>query len=163
MTYQLVEHIELNSNQASVTFSNIPQDGFSLIVRMSVRSTNSDDDGIALNVTPNNSTSNDKRIRFLSNFGDALINSIGKLSNDNNTADIFGSIILEINNYASSGNHSYFSKGGYGDDSVSDSDMVFDGYGDMVTSSPINSLTFDFFDSSQFVSGSIISLYKIGA
>ena len=108
--YVLLERIELNASTASVTFSNIPQSGYTdLKVVMSSRSTNANvTDDVYLTVNGlNTSIYSVKAIQgsgsaatSFSNSGTSLPNTISDGANA--TANTFGSVEFYIPNYTSS-------------------------------------------------------------
>ena len=111
---QVIEHIELASSAASITFSDIPQDYTDLYVLYSVRSNRSEVfDRAGLRFNGSSGTYTDRTLRG-SGSGAASTNNdisgygfIGIISAANNTADTFASGSLLIPNYAGSAQKSW--------------------------------------------------------
>ena len=103
MSMTLIQHIELGSNQASITFSSIPATFTDLVLVYSLRSANRNDFGVRFN----GSTANFSN-RFLQGNGSSASsgtgygNFLGVMVSSSWTASTFGSGQLYIPNYAGS-------------------------------------------------------------
>lgn len=107
MTMQLIQHIELGSAQANITFSSIPQTYTDLYLLVSSRSTNTNVSFDALLFRPNGATTN---LSGRSLFGDSGSGGSTSGTNDNGqsgyipsatiTANTFGSNSIYIPNYS---------------------------------------------------------------
>jgi len=102
--YVLLERIELNDSAASVTFSNIPQTGYTdLLIKVSARSTSANNIYMTLNGSTTNYAS-----RYLYGSGTAAASGndttryVGTTSDSSNTANTFGNAEIYIPNYTSS-------------------------------------------------------------
>ena len=102
--YVLLERIELNADTASVTFSNIPQTGYTdLLIKVSTRSTSANNIYMTLNGSTTNYAS-----RYLYGSGTAAASGndttryVGTTSDSSNTANTFGNAEIYIPNYTSS-------------------------------------------------------------
>jgi hypothetical protein len=107
---KLIEHQELGSTQASITFSSIPQTFTDLYLVLSVRSDGNADIGIKFN----NSTSNFSNRYLFGNgssasSGTVYGNYIGAAPQNTYTASTFGNFAVYIPNYAGSTAKSYSS------------------------------------------------------
>jgi hypothetical protein len=113
---QIIQHQELASAQASITFSSIPQDGTDLLVLASIRTTRSDPgawDDIMFRFN-GDSTANRYTFRRLLGNGSSASSSSGSLdrgyfgvfSANSFTANTFGNGSLYIPNYSGSANKS---------------------------------------------------------
>lgn len=104
MTMTLVERVELTSSQASITFSNIPQDGTDLLVFVSAR--NDSGAGDQLLMSFNGVTTNRSSRRLRGNGSDAASATssdiFGYLVDANQTANTFSNASYYIPNYAGS-------------------------------------------------------------
>lgn len=164
MSLKLIEEIILTSNQSTVTFSNIPQDGKSLLFRVSARCTDTANNGTLTNITCNNQNLDNSVVNaFDGSFGyDVIFSSlanVAKISNAANTSNLFSNFILEINDYSNSGRKRYLSYGAFLDD-VNYSAGYFVG-GDIGSSAgEINTITFN--TTGNFVTGSTFSIYTLG-
>jgi len=101
MTMQVIQHIELGSSQAAITFSSIPATATDLYLAVSVRSTNADD---GLFFKFNNTTANTSW-RNLLGFGTGTLSQSGSgwLAAGgvrSGTASTFTNIGIYIPNYA---------------------------------------------------------------
>jgi hypothetical protein len=165
--YILLERIELAASAASVTFSNIPQTGYTdLKVVISSRSTGGGSAWSDIIIKPNNSTTSIST-RVLYGTGSAAasttfttgIPAVGE--GTTGTASTFGNAEIYIPNYTSS-NFKSFSA-----DSVSENNATSSlaQLGAMLWSdtAAITSLVFTDFNSGNFVSGSTFSLYGLAA
>lgn len=100
MTMTLIQHQELGSSQAAITFSSIPQTFTDLFLEVSVRSTNADDN---LYFKFNNTTANTSWRNLLS-FGTGIATQTGSgyLAAGgvrSGTASTFTNIAINIPNY----------------------------------------------------------------
>ncbi len=103
MTMQVIEHIELASDAASITFSSISQDYDELLIVASLRSNRSSDVS-QFRVWLNEDTSN-HTFRALYGRGSTVATStavLGFASGNPATADTFASIKIHIPQYAES-------------------------------------------------------------
>jgi hypothetical protein len=111
--YVLLERIELNASAASVTFSNIPQSGYTdLKVVMSVRGTEANVGNAQYLSINGSSGSTNFTGRFAQGNGATAYSGtnnqyIGDVTNANATANTFSSIEVYFPNYTSSNNKSY--------------------------------------------------------
>lgn len=160
----LIQTQTLGSNSASVVFSSIPQDGTDLVVKFSARTNASD--VIDTCLVDFNGTSSGFTNRSLMgfqtedqsfSFNDAR--RAGHATAANQTANTFSSVELYIPNYAGATNKNV---------SVESATEGTSNYYEMLigatlwsNTAAITSLTLRPFGSSNFVSGSIFSLYKI--
>ena len=168
--YVLLERIELNASAASVTFTNIPQSGYTdLKVVMSVRNSagvNSwDDIYVDINGSSTNFTS-----RVLYGTGSAansnsFSSSIAQVGEGNGgTANTFSNTEIYFPNYLSTTTAKSFSA-----DSVSENNATASlaqlgaGLWNPGTQAAISSLTFRPFTSGSFVQYSTFSLYGLAA
>jgi hypothetical protein len=104
--YVLLERIELAASAASVTFSNIPQSGYSdLKIDFSVRNTA---DINTVNLTINGVTTNQTARRVMGTGSSAISSTYTEVQDNpsGSTANTFGSGSLYIPNYTSSSNKS---------------------------------------------------------
>jgi hypothetical protein len=109
---QVIQHQELASSQASITFSSIPQTFTDLLLVYSVRTDNTNVPYSNTEIQINGSSANftSRRI-FGAGSGDAesysATNIAGLVSSASSTSNTFGSSNLYISNYTSSNNKSY--------------------------------------------------------
>lgn len=102
MTMQVIEHIELASDAASITFSSISQDYDELLIVASLRSNRSAADVSQFRVWLNEDTSN-HTFRSLYGRGSTVSSSssvLGFASGNSATADTFASTKIHIPQYA---------------------------------------------------------------
>lgn len=108
MTMTLIQHIELGSAQANITFSSIPQTYTDLMVVFSTRLSTTNG-GLRLRV--NGSTANLSTRLLYGNGASAASGTdttyIGTSNNSNQTASIFGNGSVYITNYASANAKSF--------------------------------------------------------
>jgi hypothetical protein len=163
--YVLLERIELNASAASVTFSNIPQTGYTdLKLVMSARS---DAASVTGYVTAgfNGSTSNFS-IRGLYGTGSGTgsfttpSNFVGELVGNSATASTFSNLEMYIPNYAGSNNKSY-SVDSVGENNATTAQATLTA-GLWSITTAVSSITFTP-NSGNFVSGSTFSLYGVAA
>lgn len=109
---KLIQHQELGSTQASITFNSIPQTYTDLLLVCSVRTDNTNVPFSNIVLLFNGSSSNFSSIRM---FGDGAgvgaytaTNIAGLVSSAGATANTFGSTYIHIPNYAGAANKSYF-------------------------------------------------------
>ena len=167
-SYQLISAQTLTANTASVTFSNIPQNYTDLLLKISVRTTNTQF-GETVRIKPNNSASNGfaRVIRGFSGTSTsaytysnvlAMNNSLG----DGATASTFASIDVYIPNYTSS-NYKSFSGDAVSENNASDGRVELNAslWSD---SAAITSLVLDNDAGSpfSFTANSTFTLYGIG-
>jgi len=117
---KLIEHQELGSTQASITFSSIPQTYTDLLLVLSLRSDSSNAD---IGIKFNNSTSNFSNRYLFGNgasaaSGTAYGNYVGEAARSTYTSSTFGNFAVYIPNYAGSTAKSYSS------DAVSENDST---------------------------------------
>ena len=109
--YILLERIELNASAASVTFSNIPQTGYTdLKIVVSVRSDRATEVDDQIIIKPNNSTSN-LTYRFVRGNGSTASSDVTNrtyVPASGSTASTFGNAEIYIPNYTSSANKSFY-------------------------------------------------------
>jgi hypothetical protein len=161
--YILLERTELNASAASVTFSNIPQTGYTdLKIVMSARTDNTSPN-ILFSINGSTSTFSSRAL-----YGDgasaastsAVPRIVSYASVSTNTANTFGNTEIYIPNYTGSTNKSYSV------DTVSENNATtaYTGLfaGLWSTTSAITSLTFTP-DTGNFVANSTFSLYGIAA
>jgi hypothetical protein len=167
-SYQLISAQTLTANTASVTFSNIPQNYTDLLLKISVRTTNTQY-GETVRIKPNNSASNGFA-RVMRGFSGtstsaytysnvlAMNNSLG----DGATASTFASIDVYIPNYTSS-NYKSFSGDAVSETNASDGRVELNAslWSD---SAAITSLVLDNDAGSpfSFTANSTFTLYGIG-
>ena len=167
-SYQLISAQTLTANTASVTFSNIPQNYTDLLLKISVRTTNTQY-GETIRIRPNNLTTNGSA-RVLRAFNGtstssyaysnvlATNNSLGATA----TANTFASIDVYILNYTSS-NYKSFSGDAVSEDNASDGrlELTASLWSD---SAAITSLVLDNDAGSpfSFTANSTFTLYGIG-
>jgi hypothetical protein len=109
--YVLLQRIELNASAASVTFSNIPQSGYTdLKVVLSARSDRATEVDDQFIIKPNNSTSN-LTYRFVRGNGSTASSDVTNrtyVPASGSTASTFGNAEIYIPNYTSSVNKSFY-------------------------------------------------------
>lgn len=165
--YVLLERIELNATASSVTFSNIPQSGYTdLKIVASARSTASghyDDIGI----TFTGATYSSGKILYTTNGSSANSYSPGgpgffaEAVGNGATANTFSNCDIYIPNYTSSVNKSLSADAVGGNNSSSSIIMTLN-TGLYTSTGPITAVTLTP-GSSNFVSGSTFSLYGLAA
>jgi hypothetical protein len=165
--YVLLNKQTLTASAASVTFSSIPQTGYTdLKVVISARSDRSFTND-SLGLKPNNSTSN-RSGRTLQGSGSAASSTTttgeivyAALNGNTATANTFSNIEIYCPNYTS-GNYKSFSADGVMETNASGSDLSINAWlwSDV---SPITSLVFYPIVGSNFVANSEFSLYGIAA
>jgi len=165
--YVLLERIELNDSAASVTFSNIPQTGYTdLKVVMSVRATRSGAVTDIMNVSFNGTSTNESSRRLEGNGSSASSASNSLLlayqaSSTDATANTFGNAEFYIPNYTSSNFKSA------SNDGVSENNgtTAYAGFAANLWSNTaaITSITFTPDAGSDFVQYSSFSLYGLAA
>lgn len=163
-TYTLIDKTTLSTTTGGITFSSIPQTYTDLILRLSVRTTNTLY-GETIRIKPNGSTANGSAIilrGYGSGYGSYTYSNVLATNNslgDGATANTFASIDVYIPNYTSS-NYKSFSS-----DAVSENNAT-DGRQDMIASlwsntAAITSIAIDNDASFSFTSGSSFYLYGI--
>jgi hypothetical protein len=162
--YVLLERIELNASAASVTFSNIPQSGYTdLKVVMSIRG---DASQILLKIQPNGDTTGLSRRSLYTDTGTAAYSGSGSdafagyIETSAYTANTFASLEAYFPNYTSSNAKSY-SVDVVGENNATATIMGMIAGLD-TTTSPITSLVFTP-NSGNFVQYSTFSLYGLAA
>jgi hypothetical protein len=162
--YVLLERIELNASAASVTFSNIPQTGYTdLKVVMSIRG---DAAQILLKIQPNGNTTGLSRRSLYTDNGTAAFSGSGSdafggyINSSAYTANTFASLEAYFPNYTSSTAKSY-SVDVTGENNATTTIMGMVAGLD-TTTSPITSLLFAP-NSGNFVANSTFSLYGLAA
>jgi hypothetical protein len=166
--YFLLERIELNASAASVTFSNIPQSGYTDLKvvfsgRNSVNST-----GLAINFNGNTSGYSYRRLwadGSSANSGSGssltLMEGILGLSQNNYTASTFGNVEVYIPNYTSSTNKSVSIDAVTENNATGSFTELYAGL--WSNSAAITSILFTPADSGNFVANSTFSLYGLAA
>jgi hypothetical protein len=165
--YILLERIELNASAASVTFSNIPQSGYTdLKVVMSARITRSGFPTDIMNVSFNGTSTNESSRRMEGNGSSASSASNSLLlayqaSSTDATANTFGNAEFYIPNYTSS-NYKSASNDGV---SENNGTTAYAGFAANLWSNTaaITSITFTPDAGSDFVQYSSFSLYGLAA
>ena len=166
--YVLLERIELNASAASITFSNIPQSGYTdLKVVMSVRTTAATDN-TNIRMSFNGSTANFTMRNLVNEGGTPRSytqaaygnNATGYSPGANSTASTFGSAEFYFPNYTSSNNKSV-SVDGVSEGNVT-AGFAWLGANLWSQTSAITSLTF-VEDSGDFAANSTFSLYGLAA
>jgi hypothetical protein len=162
--YVLLERIELNASAASITFSNIPQSGYTdLKVVVSARSDNTN---IGLVVKPNGLTTNISTRNLEGNGSGASsytsTNIAGYIVPSSSTANTFGNTEIYIPNYTSS-NYKSISSDSVNENNATAAYSVLTAWLWSSTAA-ITSLVFSS-DSgtNNFVAGSTFSLYGLAA
>ena len=112
MTMQVIQHQELGSAQASITFSSIPQTYTDLMLVYSVRADNTNVPYSNTELQLNGSSANFSSRRMFgggSGAGESYTatNIAGLVSSANATSNTFGSTTLYLPNYTGSTNKSY--------------------------------------------------------
>ena len=171
--YVLLQRIELNASAASVTFSNIPQLGYTdLKVVISARNnsgTTYNNILVSFNGAPSGTTYSDRSLYTIGATAGSLQNNsgselrVGASPSSSNTANTFSNTEIYIPNYTSSSNKSIST------DSVSPSFSATNGniYNNLMggiraNTAAITSLVFTS-DASSFVANSTFSLYGVAA
>jgi hypothetical protein len=160
--YVLLERIELNASAASVTFSNIPQSGYTdLKVVMSIRGDNTNNYGSVL--FNNSSTGYTRRILY-GNGSSALSTTVTgyeslSINPSDATASVFANYEMHIPNYTSSNNKS-FSVDAVGENNGTTAQAIFHA-GLWANSSAISSIVIQ--PTGNFVQYSTFSLYGLAA
>jgi hypothetical protein len=116
--WTVIQHIEVPSAQATISFTNIPQTYTDLVVKISGRSSGGGGNSFdGIRVKPNGSAS-DLTTRLLYGLGSGTPASAtdvnvsgGETSNSNATANTFGNSEIYFPNYAGSTNKSFSSDG----------------------------------------------------
>ena len=163
--YILLERIELNASAASVTFSNIPQSGYTdLKIVTSARTTHASDDAIVIAFNGSSSTYSMRRLdgNGSTATSDNNTTNIRAVTNDaGKTANTFGSWEAYIPNYTSSNFKSVSI------DAVSENNATAANAqlvaGLWSTTSAITSMVFTSYNSANFVQYSTFSLYGLAA
>ncbi len=160
MTMQVIQHTELGSGQATITFSSIPSTYTDLMVVYSLRVSNTSFANVVY-VSFNGSTSNFSGRYLEGNGSSAASGSLGRYvgAYNNPTASTFGNGQLYIPNYAGSTAKSFSV------DSVTEANATAS-YQDIIAglwndTSAINSITFSLTTADTFVTGSSATLYGI--
>lgn len=157
--YELIEHKKLDSPGASITFSNIPQNGTDLLLIFSLRADSADGN---TTLSFNGSTANfSVRTLFGSGSGvgsDTSVRLIAGQNPSNHTANTFASAQLYIPNYAGSTNKSFSFDGVQENNATGSYQNILAGLWSQTA--PITSITLTN-GSGNFVSGSSATLYKI--
>lgn len=162
MTMTLVQRVELTSSQASISFSNIPSDGTDLLLLTSLRGSLADTASFAT-VAFNGSTANFTS-RFLLGSGsgassssrsDILLYFVGA----NATSNTFSNTSIYIPNYTASTNKSISVDGVNENNSTASRQEIWAGL--WSNSNAVSSITLTAGESTNFVSGSSATLYKI--
>jgi hypothetical protein len=166
---QIIQHQELASDQASITFSSIPQDGTDLLVLASIRTTRSDPgafDDLMFRFN-GDSTANRYTFRRLLGNGSGTSSSLGSLDRgyfgvvpaNSFTANTFGNASLYIPNYAGASNKSTSSDAvGENNATLSPLILLANLY---ANTAAITSLVFYSEQAYNLMAGSSITLYKI--
>jgi hypothetical protein len=167
MTMTLIETKTLGAAAATIEFTSIPTDGTDLVALLSLRGNNSGvaDDPI---YRFNSDSGSNYSYRFLVGAGSGTpssgsasttFNYLGNSNGNTSTADTFSNHILYIPNYTSSVAKSSSV------DAVSENNAT-EAYQRIIANlwtgtTAINTLTITSVTSTQFLAGSIVSLYKI--
>jgi hypothetical protein len=160
--YILLERIELNASAASVTFSNIPQSGYTdLKVVMSIRGDNTNNYGSVL--FNNSSTGYTRKILYgdgsnVYSTGPTGYESLS-INPSNTTASTFANYEMYIPNYTSSNSKS-FSVDAVGENNGTTAQAIFHA-GVWANSSAISSIVIQ--PTGNFVQYSTFSLYGLAA
>ena len=164
MAYELIETIEVGAGgAASIEFTSIPQDGVDLVVRASLRNT---DSNITIYTRFNGDTgSNYTRIQLSGNGSSASSSSsstsrmdLSMVAQSGSTANTFGNSEIYISNYTSATDKSV-SNDGVNENNATTAHAGINA-GKYTTTSPITSISLLGLGR-DFVAGSTASLYKI--
>jgi len=164
MTMTLIETKTLGADAASIEFTSIPQDGTDLVVYVSGRFSNTNQD--SLRITFNSNLSN-YNARWLTGNGSTAgsgsqaegVGSFSDLPGSNRTANTFGNTQIYIPNYAGSTNKSW-SSDSVGENNATEAHQAIVA-GLWSNTSAITTLKLEPFSGANFVSGVLISLYKV--
>lgn len=160
-----IETIELDSSQASITFSSIPQDYTDLKILISARSTRTGSERDGLLLYPNGSSGNWSNIVFYGDGSNVQTttndpNKVSWITSSDTPLSTFGNAEVYISNYTSTGNKSISS------DSVTENNAttvriaIWAGLSTLNAS--ITSIEFNL-AAGDLVQGSTFSLYGITA
>jgi hypothetical protein len=169
--YVLLERIELNASAASVTFSNIPQTGYTdLKVVISARSSYSSGEGVLMRFNGSSGANYTYKQLYgagssVGSYGPPSLETygfVGSMGGTNYTASTFDSIDLYIPNYTSSNNKSFSV------DSVAENNSATVNQSDLIAglwsqTAAITSITFTSYNAANFVQYSTFSLYGLAA
>ena len=165
--YVLLDRIELNASAASVTFSSIPQTGYTdLKIVMSARDSSSagaNYNGYSFTIYPNGLSTNITQKSLFGNGGGASSYSDTQMYNvidmSADTANTFSNVEIYVPNYTSS-NYKSFSIDGVAEANATNSAMRL-AAGLWSSTAAITSLQFNAY--STFTVGSTFSLYGLAA
>ena len=166
--YVLLERIELNANATTVTFSNIPQTGYTdLKLVMSVRTTHAGASGDYLMVSFNGNTANYGARLLIGNGSSASSVTtttqrwFAQVGSNGQTANTFGNAEVYIPNYTAAVNKSFSS------DSVSETNATATemelAAGLWSNTAAITSIALTSGNSGSIMTGSTFSLYGVAA
>lgn len=166
MTMQVIQHIELGSAQASITFSSIPQDGTDLMLVLSGRADGNSggNNWYETAVLPNNSSSG-LSVRTLFGTGSSAGSntdtafSAGMIAGAATTSNTFGNNVIYFPNYTSSANKSFSVDSVYENNGTQAFQTIIAGL--WANTAAITSIVLDPAVSGNFVTGSSATLYKI--
>jgi hypothetical protein len=160
----LIETKVLGAAAASIEFTSIPQTFTDLVVLASLKTTRPVEPNDGLLVKPN-STASGYTFRRLGGTGSTVFTSSGSTAQSaliaaaGVTADTFGNLSIYIPNYAGSTNKSWSGDSVYENNATVANQVIFANL--LSNTAAITSLLFESDTSSNFISGSTISLYGI--
>ena len=165
MSMTLIQHIELGSNQASITFNSIPQTFTDLLVKISARSTSSGGGTVDIRLNINGGgAGNNLTNRVLFGTGSSALSvsnttaEAGFANNAANTASTFASNDIYFANYRSSAAKSYSLESAQETNAVGASQMILAGLWN--STSAITSISFSML-ASDLAAGTSATLYGI--
>ena len=162
MTMTLIETKTLDTAQASIEFTSIPQDGTDLVVLMSLReSGGSEADGIQMRFN-SSSTGYSFRRLFGAGSGSPTSDTGGAIlwmNSNTSTSNTFANASVYIPNYAGSTNKSFSNDGVLENNATTAYQAIVAGL--WSNTEAISSISFANPSARNLVAGSTISLYKI--
>jgi hypothetical protein len=165
--YDALATVTLSAATASVTFAGIPSGYKHLQLRMIARSSGSGGSFVTVKVNGDTTAGNYSRHLLVGDGANAnayanvgTATNLGKIADSSNSANIFGSFILDILDYASVVKYKTFrSIGGFDGNGSGEFDLNSILW--MNTSSPISSITFTEVYGSNYTANTQFALYGV--